>query len=94
MPGSASSAIWWPAKHRHRFIRAAMAVDVTSSMTNFSTAGLAFINADYTLALSRLPDGPYIGLAALSHTSADGIATGSTGLSTTSDRSVPGYPPQ
>src|SRR5690349_9775646 len=33
------------------FIRAAMAVDVTSSMTNFSTAGLAFINADYTLAL-------------------------------------------
>lgn len=62
------------------FIRAAMAVDVTSSMTNFSTAGLAFINADYTLALSRLPEGPYIGLAALSHTSADGIATGSTGL--------------
>ena len=42
--------------------------------------GLPFINADYTLALSRLPDGPYIGLAALSHTSADGIATGSTGL--------------
>lgn len=62
------------------FIRAAMAVDVTSSMTNFSTAGLAFINADYTLALSRLPDGPFIGLAALSHTSADGIATGSTAM--------------
>lgn len=62
------------------FVRAAMAVDVTSSMTNFSTAGLAFINADYTLGLSRLPDGPFIGLAALSHTSADGIATGSTGL--------------
>lgn len=62
------------------FIRAAMAVDVTSSMTNFSTAGLAFINADYTLALSRLPVGPFIGLAALTHTSADGVATGSTGL--------------
>ncbi|MGK2869216.1 MAG: thioesterase family protein [Mycobacterium sp.] len=62
------------------FVRAAMAVDVTSSMTNFSTAGLAFINADYTLALSRLPDGPFIGLAALSHTSADGVATGSAGL--------------
>ena len=62
------------------FIRAAMAVDVTSSMTNFSTSGLAFINADYTLALSRLPDGPYIGLAALTHTSADGVATGSAGL--------------
>lgn len=62
------------------FIRAVMAVDVTSSMTNFSTAGLAFINADFTLALSRLPDGPYIGLAALTHTSADGVATGSSGL--------------
>ncbi len=62
------------------FIRAAMAVDVTSSMTNFSTAGLAFINADYTLALSRLPDGPYIALAALTHTSADGVATGSSEL--------------
>jgi acyl-coenzyme A thioesterase PaaI-like protein len=62
------------------FIRAAMAVDVTSSMTNFSTAGLSFINADYTLSLSRLPDGPFIGLAALTHSSADGVATGSTAL--------------
>jgi acyl-coenzyme A thioesterase PaaI-like protein len=62
------------------FTRAAMAVDVTSSMTNFSTDGLAFINADFTMALSRLPDGPDIGLAALTHTSADGIATGSTAL--------------
>lgn len=62
------------------FIRAAMAVDVTSSLTNFSTAGLAFINADYTLALSRLPRGPYIGLAALTHYSAEGVATGSATL--------------
>ena len=62
------------------FIRAALAVDVTSSMTNFSTEGLAFINADYTLALSRLPDGPHIGMAALTHSSAEGIATGSAQL--------------
>lgn len=62
------------------FIRAALAVDITSSMTNFSSDGLAFINADYTLALSRLPDGPYIGLAALTHSSADGIASGSAAL--------------
>ncbi|OMB98289.1 hypothetical protein A5733_07970 [Mycobacterium sp. NS-7484] len=62
------------------FIRAALAVDVTSSMTNFSSAGLAFINADYTLALSRLPVGPYIGMAAVTHTSADGVATGSASL--------------
>ncbi|WP_199253685.1 thioesterase family protein [Mycolicibacterium mengxianglii] len=62
------------------FIRAAMAVDVTSSMTNFSTTGLAFINADYTLTLSRLPEGPYIGLAALTHYSDDGVATGTASL--------------
>lgn len=62
------------------FVRAAMAADITSSMTNFSTAGLAFINADYTLALSRLPTGPYIGLAAVTHYSAGGVATGSTSL--------------
>lgn len=62
------------------FVRAAMAVDVTSSLTNFGTEGLAFINADYTLALSRLPRGPYIGLAALTHHSFDGVATGSATL--------------
>lgn len=62
------------------FLRAALAVDVTSSMTNFSSAGLAFINADYTLALSRLPVGPYIGMAAVTHTSAEGVATGSACL--------------
>jgi acyl-coenzyme A thioesterase PaaI-like protein len=62
------------------FVRAAMAVDVTASMTGFSTAGLGFINADYTLTLCRLPEGPYIGLAALTHYSAAGIATGSASL--------------
>ncbi|OBH16954.1 thioesterase family protein [Mycolicibacter terrae] len=62
------------------FVRAAMAVDVTASLTNFSTKGLAFINADYTLALSRLPVGPYIGLAALTHYSDAGVATGSASL--------------
>jgi len=62
------------------FVRAAMAVDVTSSMANFSTTGLAFINADYTLTLSRLPVGPYIGLAALTHYSDAGIATGTASL--------------
>lgn len=62
------------------FVRAAMAVDVTASLTNFSTKGLAFINADYTLALSRLPVGPYIGLAALTHYSDAGVATGIASL--------------
>lgn len=66
------------------FVRAAMAVDVTASLTNFSTKGLAFINADYTLTLSRLPVGPYIGLASLTHYSDAGVATGSAALFDTS----------
>jgi hypothetical protein len=62
------------------FVRAAMAVDVTASLTGFSKSGLGFINADYTLTLCRLPDGPYVGLAGLTHYSADGIAVGSASL--------------
>jgi acyl-coenzyme A thioesterase PaaI-like protein len=62
------------------FVRAAMAVDVTASLTGFSKAGLEFINADYTLTLCRLPDGPYVGLAGLTHYSAGGIAVGSASL--------------
>ena len=62
------------------FVRAAMAVDVSASMTNFTTGGLGFINADYTLTLCRLPEGEYIGLAALTHASAAGIATGTAAL--------------
>ena len=62
------------------FTRAAMAGDVTSSLTHFGSGGLHFINADYTLTLSRLPDGPYIGLAAVTHYSHAGIATGVASL--------------
>jgi acyl-coenzyme A thioesterase PaaI-like protein len=62
------------------FVRAAMAVDVTASLTGFSKAGLEFINADYTLALCRLPDGPYVGLGGLTHYSACGIGIGSASL--------------
>jgi acyl-CoA thioesterase len=62
------------------FIRTAMAVDVTASLTGFSKAGLQFINADYTLTLCRLPAGPYVGLAGMTHYSAEGIAVGSASL--------------
>jgi acyl-CoA thioesterase len=58
------------------FTRAVMAGDVTSSLTHWGTAGLSFINADYTLTLSRLPEGIYIGLAAMTHYGHAGIATG------------------
>jgi acyl-coenzyme A thioesterase PaaI-like protein len=62
------------------FVRASMAVDVTASLTGFTPSGLGFINADYTLTLCRLPDGPYVGLAGLTHYSANGIAVGSASL--------------
>jgi hypothetical protein len=58
------------------FTRAAMAGDVVSSLTNFGPDGLRYINADYTVTLSRLPVGPDIGLTALTHYSVDGVATG------------------
>jgi len=58
------------------FIRAAMAADVTSSITHWGASGLQFINADYTLTLSRLPEGPYIGLASVTHYGNAGVGTG------------------
>lgn len=62
------------------FVRAAMAGDVASSLTHYGTTGLNYINADYTLTLSRLPEGSDIGLAAMSFTGHDGIATGTAAL--------------
>jgi hypothetical protein len=68
------------------FTRAAMAGDMVSSLTHYGPSGLQFINADYTLTLSRLPRGPYLGLAALTHYSHDGVATG---VATILDQSGP-----
>ena len=62
------------------FTRAAMAGDVTAAIANWGTKALQFINVDYTLTLSRLPEGPHIGLASLTHSSHDGVATGSAVL--------------
>jgi hypothetical protein len=62
------------------FVAAAMAGDITASLANWGTNGLQFINADYTLTLSRLPHGPFIGTAAQGHCSHDGVASGSATL--------------
>ncbi|OBI81125.1 thioesterase family protein [Mycobacterium sp. E740] len=62
------------------FTRAAMAGDMVSSLTHFGPSGLQWINADYTVTLARLPRGPYLGLAALTHYSHDGVATGTATL--------------
>ena len=55
---------------------AAMAADATSALTHWGTGGLRYINADYTLTLTRLPHGDHIGLAPLAHSSHDGVASG------------------
>jgi hypothetical protein len=54
-----------------------LCADVTAAIANWGSEALQFINVDYTLTLSRLPEGPYIGLAALTHYSDDGVANGS-----------------
>lgn len=59
------------------FTRAAFAGDIISSLTHWSTAGLRYINADYTVAISRLPEGEHIGLAAQSYCGNDGVGSGS-----------------
>ncbi|WP_179466733.1 acyl-CoA thioesterase domain-containing protein [Mycolicibacterium vinylchloridicum] len=58
------------------FVTVAMAADAASATSHWGTGGLRYINADYTLTLVREPVGEYIGLAATSHTSQDGVAAG------------------
>ena len=72
-----------PMVHGHPltpFVRLAFAGDVTSSLSHWGTAGLRYINADYTITVSRLPDGEFLGLAAQSHYAAAGVATGTVTL--------------
>lgn len=62
------------------FVEAAMAADATSALTHWGTTGLRYINVDYTLSLTRLPKGPNIGMAAVVHTSHDGLASGTAAV--------------
>jgi acyl-CoA thioesterase len=62
------------------FARAAFAGDIISSLTHWGTAGLRYINADYTVAISRLPEGEYIGLAAQSYYGNNGVGAGTATL--------------
>ncbi len=54
---------------------AASAADVASVVGNWGNAGMQFINADVTLALTRLPHELEIGLAASDRVEDDGIST-------------------
>jgi hypothetical protein len=56
------------------FIRAALASDFASPLANMSTEGLAYINADMTLHLARLPVGEWLGLSTGDRVVADGVS--------------------
>jgi hypothetical protein len=58
------------------FVRVALAADFASPLTLFSTAGLRYINADYTLTLGRLPVCEAIGFESGGQLSDDGVAVG------------------
>ncbi|RSN06660.1 hypothetical protein DMB42_25650 [Nonomuraea sp. WAC 01424] len=60
--------------------RAALAADFASPLSNIGSAGVSFINADYTLTLARLPEGDLLGVEATGHLSAGGVATGQVTL--------------
>lgn len=62
------------------FARAVTAAESTSLMANWGSTGIGFINCDLTVALSRLPEGQWIGVEADSHTEHDGISASTAGL--------------
>jgi len=57
-------------------VRVVLAADMASPIAHFSSAGLMFINADYSLNLSRLPLGDAVGIEGAGHLSDEGIAVG------------------
>jgi hypothetical protein len=61
-------------------VRAALAADTGSPLAHASDSGLRYINADFTMLLSRLPVGDVIGLEATAHSGSDGVAVGSANL--------------
>lgn len=62
------------------FAAAATIGESASLMTNWSTRGVEFINADLTIALTRPVQGTAIGVEGDSHLSVDGISVGSATL--------------
>lgn len=62
------------------FVRAVVAAEATSLVTNLGTKGIGYINGDLTVGMARIPLGDYIGVQADSHWCADGIAVGAATL--------------
>lgn len=61
-------------------VRVALAADMASPMAHSGSSGLHYINADYTLTLSRLPLGELVGVEAAGHLSDEGVAVGNCTL--------------
>ncbi|WP_329376904.1 thioesterase family protein [Streptomyces sp. NBC_01351] len=61
-------------------VRVGLAADYASPLANSGTHGLEFINADFTLRLSRLPGEESIGMESAGHMASDGIAVGQATL--------------
>jgi len=55
-------------------VRAALAGDIACPISNSSDQGLYYINADYTMLLSRYPRGPWIGLETDTQMASGGIS--------------------
>ncbi|MCX4091896.1 thioesterase family protein [Nocardia sp. alder85J] len=62
------------------FQRAAIVGDTTNMVCNWGSQGVGYINSDMTLTLSRLPEGPELGLQAADHVAHDGISVGTATL--------------
>lgn len=63
-----------------QFVRAVMAAEATSLVTNLGTKGVGYINGDLTVGLARSPVGDWIGVQADSHWASDGVAVGAATL--------------
>jgi hypothetical protein len=62
------------------FMRAALVADMANGQTNASPVGLAYINADLTMTIARLPEGEWLGMDSRSRATADGVSAGSVDL--------------
>lgn len=62
------------------FVRAVVAAEATSLVTNLGTRGIGYINGDLTVGIARRPIGDYVGVQADSHWCTDGVSVGTATL--------------
>lgn len=62
------------------YVRLGLVADVSNPLINVGAEGLAFINADVSLYLSRRPEGRFIGLKSLEHSHDQGTSVGAAAV--------------